>query len=166
MVDKHATVTLRPNDVKTSDDGTVATNIKFKSPVYLEPTTQYAIVLLSESDEYECFCGEMGQKALNTQTLPEAQGRIYSQQWALGSLFKSQNGSTWTPTQFEDLTFKMYRAKFTSSTGTVTFHNPPIRPNNGYLDTLNFHPITSIPKLSHTGYSNYYRRWHYWNCIC
>ena len=30
MVDKHATVTLRPNDVKTSDDGTVATNIKFK----------------------------------------------------------------------------------------------------------------------------------------
>lgn len=151
MVDKHSTVTLRPNDITTSEDGTVATNIKFKSPVYLDPGMQAAIVLLSESDEYECFCGEMGQKALNAQTLPEAQGRIYSQQWALGSLFKSQNGSTWTPTQFEDLTFKMYRAKFTSSTGTVTFYNPPIRPNNGFLETLNFHPLTSIPKLATLG---------------
>ena len=67
-------VTLRPSDITTSTDGSVATTIVFPSPVYLEPSSQFAIVLLSDSDEYEVFCGEMGQKALNQQTLPSAQG--------------------------------------------------------------------------------------------
>ena len=114
LIDRAAQATVRPADITTSTDGSVATNVKFETPFYLDPDTSYAIVLLSDSDEYEVFCGQMGQKALNQQTLPSAKGKIYSQQFAMGSLFKSQNGATWTPSQFEDLTFKLYRAKYTS----------------------------------------------------
>ncbi len=151
IVDRAAQATVRPSDITTSVDGSVATNVRFETPFYLDPDTSYAIVLLSDSDEYEVFCGQMGQKALNQQTLPSAQGKIYSQQFAMGSLFKSQNGSTWTPSQFEDLTFKLYRAKYTSSQGLLTFFNPPVEPNNGLLPPLPFDPITAIPKKARLG---------------
>ena len=151
IIHRNAMVTLRPSDITTSTDGSVATTIVFPSPVYLEPSSQFAIVLLSDSDEYEVFCGEMGQKALNQQTLPSAQGKIYSQQFAMGSLFKSQNGSTWTPSQFEDLTFKLYRAKYTANRGLLTFFNPPIEPNNSQVPPLNFNPITGLPKKAKIG---------------
>ena len=151
LIDRAAQATVRPADITTSTDGSVATNVKFETPFYLDPDTSYAIVLLSDSDEYEVFCGQMGQKALNTQSLPSAQGKIYSQQFAMGSLFKSQNGATWTPSQFEDLTFKLYRAKYTSDLGLLTFFNPPVEPNNGILPPLAFDPITAIPKKAKLG---------------
>ena len=151
LIDRAAQATVRPADIKTSTDGSVATNVKFETPFYLDPDTSYAIVLLSDSDEYEVFCGQMGQKALNQQTLPSAKGKIYSQQFAMGSLFKSQNGATWTPSQFEDLTFKLYRAKYTSDLGLLTFFNPPVEPNNGVLPPLAFDPITAIPKKAKLG---------------
>tara|TARA_R100000900_G_scaffold124497_2_gene98831 strand:+ start:5231 stop:12553 length:7323 start_codon:yes stop_codon:yes gene_type:complete len=151
IIDRAAQATIRPSDIQTSKDGSVATNIKFDTPFYLDPDESYAIVILSDSDEYEVFCGEMGQKALNAQSLPSAKGKIYSQQFAMGSLFKSQNGATWTPTQFEDLTFTLYRAKYTSSQGLLTFFNPPVEPNNGLLPPLPFDPITALPKKGKLG---------------
>ena len=44
----------------------------------------------------------------------------------LGSLFKSQNGETWNPSQYEDLKFTLYRARFKELTGNVNFTNPPL----------------------------------------
>ena len=46
--------------------------------------------------------------------LPAAAGNVYSNQFSVGSIFKSQNASTWTPCQFEDMFFKLYRANFTA----------------------------------------------------
>ena len=142
---------MRPSDITTSTDGSVPTTFTFPSPVYLDPNEAFCVVLLSDSDEYTVFCGEMGQKAINQQTLPSAQGKIYSQQFAMGSLFKSQNGSTWTPAQFEDMTFKLYRAKYTSQRGLITFFNPPIEPNNSQVPRLNFNPIKGLPKKAKIG---------------
>lgn len=151
VIDRAAQATIRPSDITTSADGSVATNVKFDTPFYLDPDESYAIVILSDSDEYEVYCGEMGQKALNAQSLPSAKGKIYSQQFAMGSLFKSQNGATWTPTQFEDLTFTLYRANYTSEQGLLTFFNPPVEPNNGFLPPLSFDPIIGIPKKGKLG---------------
>jgi hypothetical protein len=151
VIDRAAQATIRPSDITTSADGSVATNIKFDTPFYLDPDESYAIVILSDSDEYEVYCGEMGQKALNAQSLPAAKGKIYSQQFAMGSLFKSQNGATWTPTQFEDLTFTLYRADYTAEQGLLTFFNPPIEPNNGLLPPLGFDPIVGVPKKGKLG---------------
>ena len=50
--------------------------------------------------------------------------RTISTQPYLGSLFKSQNATTWTPSQFEDMKFTLYRAAFDiSNTGALALVN-------------------------------------------
>ena len=49
--------------------------------------------------------------------------RIISTQPHLGSLFKSQNNTTWSAVQSEDLKFTMRKCNFTSGSGTVTLQN-------------------------------------------
>ena len=51
----------------------------------------------------------MGEDVTGTLTDENATRQVISQQPLLGSLFKSQNGSTWDASQFEDLKFTMYR---------------------------------------------------------
>ena len=38
-------------------------------------------------------------------------------------MFKSQNGTTWTPDQTKDLAFDLFKAQFTTAGGTVVFEN-------------------------------------------
>jgi hypothetical protein len=64
----------------------------------------------------------------------------------MGSLFKSQNGSIWTANQYQDLKFKLYKAQFTSSTGTAFFYNPSLDESNGYVKKLENNPLTTLPK--------------------
>lgn len=87
------------------------TNFEFESPIYLAPG-EYAIVVLSNSDKYNLYCAETGQTILGTTD------RITSQPY-LGSFFKSQNGSTWTASQSEDLCFRLNQCLF--DRGQVSF---------------------------------------------
>jgi len=140
-------VTLRPTDITTSSTAETATRVTFDYPIYLSPGQEYAIVAVAEtSDEYELWIAEMGERTVNTQSLPDAEAVIYSKQFALGSLFKSQNGSIWTANQYQDLKFKLYKANFTSTTGTAFFYNPTLDESNGYVKILNNNPITTLPK--------------------
>ena len=88
----------------------------------------------------------MGETAVNTQNLPEASAQIYSQQWALGSLFKSQNGSIWSPSQLEDLKFRLYKTEFSTTPATVFFNNPTIN-----AEKLEGNPIVTFPKTGSIG---------------
>ena len=140
-------VTLTPPEVNVSSNGTTATTVTFDYPIFLAPGQEYAIVAVAETtDEYELWIAEMGERTVNTQSLPDAEAVIYSKQFALGSLFKSQNGSIWTANQYQDLKFKLYKASFTSTTGTAFFYNPTLDESNGYVETLNNSPITTLPK--------------------
>jgi hypothetical protein len=140
-------VTLRPDEVNISDNGEVATKVTFSEPIYLPPGREYAIVIISEnSDQYELWTAIMGQKTVNTQSLPDVDSVTYSKQFSMGSLFKSQNGSIWTANQYEDLKFKLYKAKFTSSTGTAFFYNPSLDVSNGYIKRLEDNPLQTLPK--------------------
>ena len=47
----------------------------------------------------------MGEVDISTANLPDEQQVLISQQPYLGSLFKSQNGTTWEPSQYEDMKF-------------------------------------------------------------
>ena len=67
---------------------------------------------------------------------------IISQQYINGSLFKSQNGQVWTPSQFEDLKFTLYKALFTDQPGTIYLQNPP----QGANTKLENNPITTLPR--------------------
>jgi hypothetical protein len=128
-------VVLDPSDIQTSDDGSIATNIVFKSPVYLEGGNEYCICILSHSTKYSVYVSRVGENDLITQ-------EFISNQPFLGSLFKSQNASTWEPSQWEDLKFILYRADFINS-GNVEIYNPPLSDGNNQIahlmpNSLNF----------------------------
>ena len=57
-----------------------------------------------------------------TSAASEAGQVFVSAQPVLGSLFKSQNASSWDASQYEDLKFDLYRADFVE-TGSVQFFN-------------------------------------------
>ena len=83
---------------------------------------------------------------------PDAARPIISQQPLLGSLFKSQNGSTWDPSQWEDLKFNMYRAQFTTdSTANATFYNPILGLGNNGIDKLAPNPVETISNRTVVG---------------
>ena len=92
------------------------TTFEFEEPIFLNPQTEYAIVLLAESTEYEAYVGETYAFELGS-----TEKRI-SRQPSMGSLFKSQNGTTWEPDQTKDLAFKIFTATFATS-GSAVFEN-------------------------------------------
>ena len=86
--------------------------VTFPSPVYLEPDNEYAVVLLAPTtNNYESWIARMGDPTIETQSLPDSESVIVSQQYIGGSLFKSQNGSIWTASQFEDMKIRLNKAQ-------------------------------------------------------
>jgi hypothetical protein len=122
-----------PSEITVSSNGTVATTFKFDAPIYVEGGIEYAIVLLSESYKYSAFVSRVGESDLIT-------GEFVSQQPFLGSLFKSQNGSTWEPSQWEDLKFTLYRADF-ATTGSLQVYSPELSLGNEQIARLSPDPI-------------------------
>lgn len=98
--------TLPAASVSTSTDASIATNFQFPSVVYLEPG-EYSIVVLANSNNYEVFIAEIGKNKLGTTDLITEQAYV-------GSFFKSQNASTWTAEQTQDLKFVLKRCNFTA----------------------------------------------------
>jgi hypothetical protein len=121
-------IILDPNEVQTSGDGSIATPVVFKAPVYLEGGKEYCICLASNSTKYSVYISRIGENDLLTQT-------FISNQPYLGSLFKSQNASTWEASQWEDLKFTLYRADFIES-GTVEFYSPQLTEGNNQIAKL------------------------------
>ena len=138
-----AQVTLEPSQIGISSDASIKTNIKFPSPIYLSPNTEYALVLLApSSDNYEVWIARMGEKTVKTNTLPDAESVVVTKQYTGGSLFKSQNGTIWTANQFEDMKFKLYKANFVTNTpGVAYFYNPSIVNDDSNIGTLNQNQI-------------------------
>ena len=152
LVDPFAVVTLEPSEINVSTDGTVATNAKFPSPVYLEPNTEYALVILAPTtDQYECWIARMGEKTVNTTTLPNAESVVVTKQYIGGSLFKSQNGTIWTASQFEDLKFQLYKANFSTTPGTAYFYNTPLTPTDANLPKFTEDAIKTLPRRLRIG---------------
>lgn len=121
-------IILDPSEINVSSDGSIPTTFNFKAPVYLEGGTEYAICLASLSTKYSVYISRVGENDLITQT-------FISNQPYLGSLFKSQNASTWEPSQWEDLKFTLYRADFVTG-GSIDFYNPELSEGNGEIATL------------------------------
>jgi hypothetical protein len=152
LVADYARVSLTPSQINVSDDASVPTKITFPSPVYLQPRTEYALVFLAPtSDAYEMWVGTMGQKTVSTQNLPNAESVVVTKQYAGGSLFKSQNGTIWTASQFQDLKFKLYKAEFTSQTGDVVFYNPSLRAAESTIPYLRPNAIRTLPRKLRVG---------------
>lgn len=106
-------VNIQGGGTSSTDDAIQpATTFTFANPIHLTPG-EYAIVLVSQSNEYQVYISQMGGTVLGGTTKVDKQPYI-------GSLFFSQNASTWEPDQNKDLKFKIRRADFTGS-GTAEF---------------------------------------------
>lgn len=148
-------VTLKPEQVNLSStsvnlDGTdyptfdTPTTFTFEAPVYVQEQGEYCFVLSSDSNKYKCWISQMGD------VIPGS-SRTISEQPYNGVLFKSQNASTWTADQYQDIKFTIYRAQFnTAVTGNVEFVN----------DVLPYETIEVDPFQTVTG-SKVVRVWHY-----
>ena len=135
---------LDPDEVVLSDDGSKASSFTFPSPVYCEGGGEFALVLLSASNEYFVYISRMGEEDITTVNAADSEKIIVSQQPLLGSLFKSQNGATWDPSQLEDLKFNLYRANFSSTSGSVNFYNPDLDIGNRQIVSLAPNPIDMV----------------------
>ena len=113
-------VTVSQSNITTSTDATVETEFRFTEPVYLSGNTDYCFVLSTSSNAYRHYMSEVGDF-----TVGSTEKKILKQT-TLGSLFYSQNSVTYTAAQELDLSFKLYKAKFKTNTGTIKLKNAEI----------------------------------------
>ena len=133
-----STVVKEPADVNISSTAETATTFTFSSPVYIQDQQEFCIVLVANTKEYKVWISRMGE-------IDVGGVRSISEQADLGSLFKSQNASTWSPSQYEDLKFTAYRALFdTTTTGQVAFTNEELTASSGHIDTLVANSLQSV----------------------
>lgn len=148
-----AEVSLTPDRINTIsenpnfDSAANFTRFTFEAPVYLT-TGDYAIVIETNSDLYEIYVAELGKKRL------DGSDRLVSKQPYAGVLFKSSNGSLYSPEQNSDIMFRLNRCSFTNDTTTVTLHNNSPEANVVYQVK---HFVTQDLKLPGTSI-NYFSR--------
>ena len=147
-------ITLKPEQVNLSSntvllDGTnypsfdTPTSFVFPTPVYVQDQGEYCFVLLSDSNKYRIWISNVGDN------IPGS-NRTISEQPYNGVMFKSQNASTWTADQMQDIKFTIYRAQFdTDVVGNVEFVN----------DVLPYYTLEKDPFQTVSG-SNVVRVWH------
>jgi hypothetical protein len=131
-----STVSVYPDNVEVSENASIATKFTFPAPVYLSDTEEYCFVIFTDSNKYTVWISEMGEVDITGD-------RTISSQPYAGVLFKSQNASTWSPNQLQDLKFNMYRAKFSTSSGKLVLNNASLGLGNKGIITLRENPIVT-----------------------
>ena len=125
------------------------TTFFFDSPVYVKNGVEVAIVLQTDSDKYLAWISRMGERDVGG-------NRMVSEQPYLGVLFKSQNNSTWTAYDFEDLKFTLYRASFTTGVnGQLTLVNDTVPVASLEQDPLQFFATSTNVKVTHRDHHMY-----------
>jgi len=125
-------VTPQTTTVTIADIRNNPTKFEFDAPVYLQGNTEYAIVLIANTQNYNVYVSKIQDFVIGSTD------RRVTKQPSLGSFFMSQNAITWTPDQLRDMMFKVNRADFSTS-GTAVFENravPSVTPR--------FDPISTI----------------------
>ena len=105
------------SDFTTSDAATQPTTFHFKSPVFLKNDTDYCVVITpaGNSKNYKIWVAKLGDFDTGTTN-------IISKQPAVGTLFLSADGKTYTESQDIDLSFNLHAATFEGS-GTLVQEN-------------------------------------------
>ena len=107
-----------------------ATTFTFAHPVYLQPG-QYSIMVSSNSNAYTLYASKLGQVQYGTTNVVNALNYA-------GSLFKSQNSSTWVAAPSETMCFNLKICDFAGGTQTfnVTSNNSPTPAKFDYLQLM------------------------------
>lgn len=98
------------SDITTSIDASVAHHIEFTYPIFTSNANEYCIVVGGWSPATRIWIAHVtdslvGQPDVVHEGVPGDLG-------TLGTFFRSQNGSTWTAEQYDDMKYKVYIADF------------------------------------------------------
>lgn len=96
------------------------TSFEFDEPIFLQPNTTYAIVITTESTEYELFSSTVGEPVYGSTS------RYVTSQPLNGSLFLPQNAAVWIGSNDRDLMFTLHRASFDVGGGSLVLKNAPL----------------------------------------
>lgn len=129
---------LNPSEVKTSNDGSVATMFSFDNPVLIESGVNYAFVVMSNSNNYNVFYAQMGQRKLGKDT-----SVLVSNPYG-GTMFSSANAISWTVHQDADLKFDLFTAQFREGDSTILFD--PWTPDKKDIGVLTIPTMTEAEK--------------------
>ena len=157
-----------PDDIVIDTSAQTATNFKFESPVYLQSGLEYCIAVITNVPTYKVWIARMGETEVQS-TLAQAQvggtadaaqnvlfsDRTVSEQPEFGVLFKGHNNRTWAPSLTEDLKMNIYRAEFSSLTGTI-----PLTNDSNPVKTLEKNPLefldgSAVIKVFHPDHGMY-----------
>jgi hypothetical protein len=105
------------------------TRFAFSSPVYVAPDSDYAFVILTNDFDYDIYVSELGEKIIGTD-------RIVSEQPYSGSLFKSQNATTYTAIQAEDIMFVIHKCNFYNAGSIILSEEKNLEEGVPYYDRL------------------------------
>jgi small nuclear ribonucleoprotein (snRNP)-like protein len=102
-------VWLQSNQVNTSDNGSVATNIKFKDPVFLMNNQEYAFIIhtVGINPNYYMYVCVLGQADIIT-------NQKINNRPLTGTLFTTNNNTDWDIVPRVDLKITFNRAKFST----------------------------------------------------
>ena len=137
-------VEVLPDSIETSENADEETSFIFESPVYLESQKEYALIITTNSDEYELWISRLGESDRGSEEVGQTK-TLVSTQKVLKSLFKSQNASKWTASAYESLKVNIFRASFSTSSGFTQFFNA--NPSDEYK-IMSKDPLTMIAKKS------------------
>lgn len=112
------------------------TRFQFSAPIHLPPA-DYCFVLMSSTTEYQVYMTTMGEKQFGS-------NNIISKQPHVGSMFKSQNASTWTASQENDLMFRLNKCVFSSDSTDVILTNKV----DTQTDTFNYELMYVNPAIT------------------
>jgi len=156
------------NDVVIDTSAQTATNFKFESPVYLQSGLEYCVAVIANVPTYKVWIARMGETEVQS-TLAQAQvggtadaaqnvlfsDRTVSEQPEFGVLFKGHNNRTWAPSLTEDLKMNIYRAEFSSLTGTVPLVNDSNPVKSLEKNPLEFLDGSAVIKVFHPDHGMY-----------
>ena len=111
-------VHLEPEEVNISEDASIATTVVFETPIALRTDREYALVVMPDANDpdYLIWTAKTGLTDVRT-------GVRITQDANPGTLFTSTNNTAWSPYQDENMTFQLYKARYTASGGNVTLSN-------------------------------------------
>ena len=119
------------------DASTGETKITFTSPLFVPENTEIALVIHTNAapGDYQIWTAELGEFVFGT-----TEKRVTAQPY-VGSFFSSSNGTTWTPEQKRDMTFKLYKAKFTNANSMAKFAAAVPAPEKLTTNALETNPL-------------------------
>lgn len=131
----NSVVVLNSSEITSSNDATSETIFEFGQPIFLDSTKQYCFAIQSPSPDFTVWGATRGERDV-------ALNKIVNNNPLTESAFYSESNAEYSELPNQDIKFKLYRAKFdTSSVGVANLRN---KENLEYLKLSNVSVLENL----------------------